>query len=120
MVDPEPNVKQLAHLLVSRLSDVPSEKPVAGVILATELVQATVNRGGFFEGLGSLDCLLPGVYEHHHLMTQPDQLRDLLEGHPIEIPARLYSSRFSSYTDEMLLQRDRSERGIEKEETSIT
>ena len=72
MVDPKPKVEQLAHLLVSRFRNVPSEKPVARIILATELIQTTIDRGGFFEGLGSLDGLLPGMYEHHYLMTQLD------------------------------------------------
>ena len=89
------------------------------MVLTAKLVQTTINRGRFFEGLGSLDSFLPGMHEYHDLVTQLNQLRNLLEGNPIEVPARLLSVRFSFYTDKMLLQGDRSERRVEKEKASI-
>lgn len=52
-------------------------------------------------------------------MAEFDQLRNLLKGHLIKILAGLWSARFSSHTDEMLLQRDWSERRVEKEKTSM-
>jgi len=109
MVDPKSNIEQLPHLLVPRLRNFPSKKPIDRMVLTTELVQTSINRGGFLEGLGSLDGLLPRMYEHHHLMTQFDQLRNLLEGHSIKVPAGLYGPWFSFHVNEMLLQWDRSE-----------
>ena len=74
MVDPKSKVKQLTHLLVPRLCDVPPEKPVAWIVFTTELIQTTINRSGFFEGLSGLDGLLSGMHEHHHLMTLLNQV----------------------------------------------
>jgi hypothetical protein len=89
------------------------------MVLTAEVIQTAITRGGFFQGLGSLDSLFPGMYEHHHLMTESNQLRNLLEGHLIEIPARLSGVWFPFHADEMLFQWDRAERRVEKEKTSI-
>ena len=48
VVDPEPEVEQLTHLLIPRLSDFPSENPVTGVVFTAEVVQTTFDRGRFF------------------------------------------------------------------------
>ena len=119
MVDPKPKVKQLTHLLVPRLCNIPPEKPVAWIVFTTELIQTTIDRSGFFEGLGSLDGLLPGMHEHHHLMALLDKLGDLFEGHSIEVPAGLCSVWLSFHADKVLFQWDRSERRVEKEKTGV-
>ena len=89
------------------------------MVLAAEVFQAVINRGGFFQGLGCSDSIFPRMHEHHHLMAELNQLGYFLKSHPVEIPARLRGARFPLHTDEMLLQWDRSERGVEKEETNV-
>ena len=85
MMYPKPKVKQLTHLLVPRLPNVTFEEPVVRMVLTTEVVYTAINRSGLFECLGGINGLLPGVYEHHHLMTKPNQLGNFLKGHSIEV-----------------------------------
>lgn len=120
MMDPKAEVKQLTHLLIPRFCNAPPEKPVVRMVLTAEVVQTIIKAGGFFESLGSFDGFLPGMHEYHYLMAELNQLGNLLKGHPIEVSARFYSSRFSSYSDEMLFQRNRPERRIEKEKTGVS
>jgi len=60
------------------------------------------------------------MHEHHHLMAELNQLGNLLEGYPIHVPPRLRGAWLSPHADEMLFQRDWTERRVEKEKTSVT
>lgn len=87
MVDAEPIVKQLLHLLVSRLAKFATEKAPLRMLFAAEVLQGAILHGGVFERKGAFDCLLASVHKYHHLMTAFNNLRNLLINDVVQVLA---------------------------------
>lgn len=57
--------------------------------------------------------------EYHHLMAFTDKRTDLVKHYLVEVFALLGRIWFAPHTNEMLLERNRSERGVEVKQASV-
>lgn len=103
MMDPKPMVKQLPHLLIPRLPDIPPEEVELRMLLAAEVVEPPVGERGLLDRLGGLDGLLARVHEHHDLVALAHELRDFLVCDAVEVLLRLRAVGLPAYADEVLL-----------------
>ena len=87
MVDAEPIVEQLLHLLVPRLAKIATENAPLWMLFAAEVLQRAILHGGVFQRKGTFDGLLPSVHEYHHLVPSSDNLRNLLVNDVVQILA---------------------------------
>lgn len=85
MMDPEPIIEKLFHLLISTRPDVPPEHVEHRMLLAQKVVQTAISHGGFAQRLRGFYCLFAGVNEDHNLMAFLDELRDLFERYAFQI-----------------------------------
>ncbi len=95
MVDTEAMVEQQLHLLVPRLTYLPTEKVPLWVLLTTEIIHNTFHKGGLFQIRGCFHSLFPSVNENHNLMTLRDQFGNLFKSDVIKILPRLGTPRFA-------------------------
>lgn len=122
-MDAEPAVGEILHLTVAARSQIALEALQLAVRVLrrrrVDQVEDTLLDRLLAQHLRRLDRVFTSVDKDHALMSGFDELGDLVEGGVVEVRPRLRAARLALDAEEVLLERDGTERRVEEEEAGV-
>lgn len=116
----KPRLKQILHLLIPTRRDVPPILVVFRMFNVLKERRYPFIQRHLLQLRRRLDSLLAGMDEHHDLVSLLDELRHLVKDDAVHVLGLTLRSRLTLDTEEVLFERDRTERGVKEEETLIS